>query len=86
MYDFLTKLFNITLPRIRDFQGVPLTAFDKGGNYTLGISEQIVFPEIDYSKVDRIRGLEISFVIKGGSAKISQKLLAYLGMPFEKVK
>lgn len=86
MYDFMTKLFNITLPRVRDFQGVSLSAFDKGGNYTLGISEQIVFPEVDYSRVDKVRGLEISFVIKGGNAKISQKLLALLGMPFEKAK
>jgi large subunit ribosomal protein L5 len=86
MYDFLTKLFNIALPRVRDFQGVPAKAFDKGGNYTLGITEQTIFPEIDYSKVDRVRGLEVSFVIKGGNAKISQKLLALLGMPFEKVK
>jgi large subunit ribosomal protein L5 len=86
MYDFMTKLFGITLPRVRDFQGVSLSAFDKEGNYTLGIAEQIVFPEIDYSKVDRIRGLEITFVIKGGNAKISHKLLTLLGMPFEKAK
>ena len=81
MYDFMTKLFSITLPRVRDFQGVSLTSFDKKGNYTMGLTEQTVFPEIDYSKVDRVRGLEISFVISGGDAKISQKLLALLGMP-----
>ena len=84
MYDFMTKLFTITLPRVRDFQGVSLSGFDKNGNYTLGIAEQIVFPEIEYAKIDRIRGLEISFVIKGGDAKICSRLLALMGMPFEK--
>jgi large subunit ribosomal protein L5 len=62
MEDFMTKLFQIVLPRVRDFQGVSKTAFDSAGNYTLGLTEQIVFPEIDYSKIDKIRGLEITFV------------------------
>jgi len=84
MYDFMTKLFGITLPRVRDFQGVSLKAFDKAGNYTLGLSEQIVFPEIDYSKIDKVRGLEITFVINSGDAKISKRLLELLGMPFRK--
>jgi large subunit ribosomal protein L5 len=84
MYDFMTKLFNIVLPRVRDFQGVAAGAFDAGGNYTLGILEQIVFPEIDYAKVDRIRGLEITFVIKKRNVKIARRLLELLGMPFEK--
>jgi large subunit ribosomal protein L5 len=84
MCDFVSKLVTIVLPRVRDFQGVPRTAFDKNGNYTLGIAEQIVFPEIDYAKVDKIRGLEITFVISGGDVKISQQLLNLLGMPFER--
>ncbi len=84
MYDFMTKLFGIVLPRVRDFQGVSTTAFDKAGNYTLGISEQIIFPEIDYGKIDKIRGLEITFVIKSGNSEISQRLLQLLGMPFKK--
>jgi large subunit ribosomal protein L5 len=84
MYDFMTKLFTIVLPRVRDFRGVSGAAFDNGGNYTLGLSEQIVFPEIDYAKVDKIRGLEITFVISRGDEKISHRLLELLGMPFEK--
>jgi large subunit ribosomal protein L5 len=84
MHDFMNKLFQIVLPRVRDFQGVSLTAFDKMGNYTLGLSEQIVFPEIDYSKIDKVRGLEITFVNTAGDAKISKRLLELLGMPFKK--
>lgn len=84
MYDFMTKLFQIALPRVRDFQGVSLTAFDKAGNYTLGLSEQIVFPEIDYSKIDKTRGLEVTFVSTAGNAKIAKRLLELLGMPFKK--
>jgi large subunit ribosomal protein L5 len=84
MYDFMTKLFEITLPRVRDFQGVPNRSFDKQGNYTLGLAEQIVFPEIDYAKIDKIRGLEICFVITGSQPEISRELLSQLGMPFEK--
>lgn len=84
MYDFMTKLFQIVLPRVRDFQGVSIKAFDANGNFTLGLTEQIVFPEIDYAKVDKIRGLEITFVINSADAKISRRLLEMLGMPFEK--
>jgi large subunit ribosomal protein L5 len=84
MYSFMTKLFQIALARIRDFQGVSLTAFDKQGNYTLGISEQIIFPEIDYSKIDKARGLEITFVTKSPDVKIAKRLLELLGMPFKK--
>ncbi|HBC72315.1 50S ribosomal protein L5 [Candidatus Amesbacteria bacterium RIFOXYB1_FULL_47_13] len=84
MEDFYSKLVTITLPRVRDFHGVKDDAFDKGGNYTLGITEQIVFPEIDYAKVDKIRGLEISLVMNTKDAKISRRLLTLLGMPFEK--
>jgi large subunit ribosomal protein L5 len=85
MYDFMTKLFGIVLPRVRDFQGVSATAFDQSGNYTLGIVEQTVFPEIDYAKIDRVRGLEVSFVLKPKpSVKIAKRLLTLMGMPFEK--
>ena len=84
MYDFLTKLFTLVLPRVRDFQGVSTTAFDKVGNYTLGLSEQIVFPEIDYAKIDKIRGLEITVVVEHSNAEKSRKLLTLLGMPFKK--
>lgn len=84
MYDFMTKLFTIVLPRVRDFQGVPRTAFDKSGNYTLGMPEQIVFPEVDYTKIDKVRGLEITFVNSATDAKQSFRLLELLGMPFKK--
>ena len=85
MYDFVLKLFGIALPRVRDFQGVPVKAFDAGGNYTLAILEQIVFPEIDYGKVDKIRGLQITFVIKTADVTMAKRLLELLGMPFEKI-
>ena len=84
MYDFLSKLINIVLPKVRDFQGVPDKAFDANGNYTLGLTEQIVFPEIDYSKIDKIRGLEVTIVTQSGDGKISKRLLELLGMPFNK--
>lgn len=84
MYDFMTKLFQIVLPRVRDFQGVSQTAFDKGGNYTLGLSEQIIFSEIDYAKIDKIRGLEITFVTNFPNPEIVKRLLQLLGMPFKK--
>lgn len=84
MYDFLTKLITIALPRVRDFQGISTTAFDRSGNYTLGLSEQIVFPEIDYAKIDKIRGLEITLVIRPSDAKISRRLLELIGFPFTK--
>ncbi|MCL4339285.1 50S ribosomal protein L5 [Patescibacteria group bacterium] len=84
MYDFCEKLVKIVLPRIRDFRGVPDTGFDKEGNFTLGLSEQIVFPEIEYSQVDKIRGLEMTFVISGKGKKEARRLLEVLGMPFKK--
>ncbi|HJZ05268.1 50S ribosomal protein L5 [Candidatus Amesbacteria bacterium RIFCSPHIGHO2_01_FULL_48_32] len=84
MNDFITRLFRVALPRVRDFHGVSTTAFDKTGNYTLGLSEQIVFPEIDYSKIDKVRGLEITFVIKNGNGTISRRMLELMGMPFKK--
>ena len=85
MRDFMTKLFKVVLPRVRDFHGVSTTAFDQSGNYTLGLSEQIVFPEIDYAKIDKVRGLEITFVIESGDGKISRRFLELLGMPFKKI-
>ena len=79
----MTKLVTVVLPRVRDFHGVSATAFDKKGNYTLGLSEQIVFPEIDYSKIDKIRGLEITFVNNAGSPETAKKLLEALGFKFK---
>lgn len=84
MQDFLKKLVSIVLPRLRDFQGVPTTSFDGHGNYSLGISEQIVFPEIDYAKVDKARGLEITIVTNTESDDKARKLLEKIGMPFAK--
>lgn len=84
MYDFMEKLVKIVLPRIRDFRGVSEQGFDKEGNYTLGLAEQIVFSEIDYSQVDKIRGLEIIFVISCKNKGEAKLLLTKLGMPFRK--
>jgi large subunit ribosomal protein L5 len=84
MYDFLEKLVKITLPRLRDFRGVPSKSFDKNGNYTLGIIEHTVFTEIDLAKVDKARGMEITIVTSGRDALQSKRLLELLGMPFEK--
>src|SRR5690349_11000113 len=81
---FLDKLINVALPRLRDFQGVSADAFDGRGNYTLGLREQLVFPEIDYDKVDKVRGMEISIVTTAGSDQEGRRLLALLGMPFKK--
>ncbi len=86
MNDFLKKLFAIVLPRLKDFQGVSLKSFDGQGNYSLGIPEQIVFPEIDYSKIDKTRGLEITIVTNTRSDEKAKELLESLGMPFEKGK
>jgi len=84
MMDFLEKLFKITLSRVRDFRGVPKSGFDGHGNYTLGFKEQIVFPEIDYSKIDKIRGLEVTIVTTAYDDQKGEALLKELGMPFEK--
>jgi len=83
-YDFLQKLFTIVLPRIRDFQGVKRGSFDKQANYTLALTEQIVFPEADYDKIDRVRGMEITFATNTKDKKEARMLLEELGMPFEK--
>lgn len=84
MKDFITKLIRIVLPRVRDFHGVSLSSFDGHGNYTLGFKEQIVFPEIDYGKIDKIRGLEAVIVTNAKSDAEGKALLTELGMPFVK--
>ena len=84
MYDFLDKLVNISLPRVRDFRGVSNTAFDGRGNYTLGIREQIIFPEIEYDKVSKVRGMDIVIVTTAKNNEDARELLAELGMPFAK--
>jgi large subunit ribosomal protein L5 len=82
MYDFLDRLVNIALPRVRDFRGVDGNAFDGRGNYTLGIEEQIIFPEVDYDKVERIKGLSVAVVTSSRSDAEGKELLRLLGMPF----
>ena len=84
MYDFLDKLMNISLPRVRDFRGVSDTSFDGRGNYTLGIKEQIIFPEIDYDKVNKVRGMDIVIVTTAKTNEEARALLAEMGMPFKK--
>ncbi|HEU5229513.1 MAG TPA: 50S ribosomal protein L5 [Ktedonobacteraceae bacterium] len=84
MYIFLDKLMNVALPRLRDFQGVSSEAFDGRGNYTLGLREQLVFPEIDYDKVDKVRGMEVSVVTTARTDQEGRRLLALMGMPFKK--
>lgn len=84
MYDFLDKLMNISLPRVRDFRGVSPKAFDGRGNYTLGIREQLIFPEIDYDQVNRVRGLDIVVVTTANTDEEARELLTQLGMPFSK--
>ena len=82
MWDFLDRLTSLALPRIRDFRGIPSKSFDGRGNYSLGFREQLAFPEIDYDKVDRLRGLEISIVTTAKTDEESKRLLELLGMPF----
>lgn len=84
MYDFLNRLVNVCLPRLRDFSGVSATSFDGRGNYTLGLREQIVFPEIDYNKVDKNRGMNITFVTTAKDNEGARALLTELGMPFKR--
>jgi large subunit ribosomal protein L5 len=84
MYHFLDKLFNVALPRVRDFRGVSTKAFDGRGNYTLGLKEQLIFPEIDYDKVDKTRGMDIVIVTTAKTDEESRELLTQLGMPFAK--
>ena len=82
MHDFLDKLFNVNLPRVRDVRGVSPDAFDGRGNYTLGIKEQLIFPEIDYDKIDRVRGMDITIVTTAKTDEEARELLKNLGMPF----
>ena len=82
MYDFVYKLFNVALPRVRDFRGVSGNSFDGRGNYSMGIKEQLIFPEIEYDKVDKLRGMDIIFVTTAETDEESKELLKLLGMPF----
>ena len=84
MYEFLDKLVSVSLPRVRDFRGVSKKAFDGRGNYTLGIKEQLIFPEIDYDKVSKVRGMDIVIVTTANTDEESRELLTQFGMPFQK--
>lgn len=84
MYEFLDKLVNVSLPRVRDFRGVSNNSFDGRGNYTLGVKEQLIFPEIDFDKVNKLRGMDIVFVTTAKTDEEGHELLAQLGMPFHK--
>jgi large subunit ribosomal protein L5 len=84
MYEFLDRLVNLALPRVRDFRGVSADSFDGRGNYALGIKEQIIFPEIEYDKVDKVRGMDIIFVTTAKTDEEARELLRLFGMPFEK--
>jgi large subunit ribosomal protein L5 len=86
MYEFLDRLISVSLPRVRDFRGVSEKAFDGRGNYTLGITEQIIFPEIDIDKVSRINGMDITFVTSGQTNEEAYELLLALGMPFKNAR
>ena len=83
MYDFAYKLFNVALPRVRDFRGVSANSFDGRGNYSMGIKEQLIFPEIEYDKVDKLRGMDIIFVTTAETDEEAKELLKLLGMPFK---
>lgn len=82
MYDFLEKLVNIVLPRVRDFRGVSPKSFDGRGNYTVGLREQVIFPEIDYDKIDKVRGMDITIVTTAETDEEARELLRFVGMPF----
>ena len=84
MYDFAYKLFNVALPRVRDFRGLSDSSFDGRGNYSMGVKEQLIFPEIEYDKVDKIRGMDIVFVTTAKTDEEAKELLTLLGMPFKK--
>jgi large subunit ribosomal protein L5 len=84
MYHFLDKLFNVALPRVRDFRGVSKKSFDGRGNYTLGLKEQLIFPEIEYDKVDKVRGMDVVIVTTANSDEEARELLLQMGMPFAK--
>lgn len=82
MYDFATKLFNVALPRVRDFKGVNPKSFDSRGNYSMGVKEQLIFPEIEYDKIDKVRGMDIIFVTTAKTDEEARALLEMLGLPF----
>ncbi len=82
MWEFLDRLFNVALPRVRDFRGISTTAFDGRGNYALGLKEQLIFPEIEYDKIDKIRGMDIIMVTTAGTDEEARELLSLLGAPF----
>lgn len=84
MYDFLDKLVTVSLPRVRDFRGISKKSFDGRGNYTLGVKEQLIFPEVDYDRVDKVRGMDIVIVTTANTDEESRELLTQLGMPFQK--
>ncbi len=84
MYDFLDKLVTVSLPRVRDFRGISKKSFDGRGNYTLGVKEQLIFPEIDYDRVDKVRGMDIVIVTTANTDEEAKELLTQLGMPFQK--
>ena len=84
MYDFLDRLVNLALPRVRDFRGVSANSFDGRGNYALGIKEQIIFPEIEYDKIDKVRGMDINFITTANTDEEAKELLSLLGAPFIK--
>ena len=84
MYDFFSKLVNVALPRVRDFRGISPKGFDGRGNFSLGVKEQIIFPEIDYDRIDKIKGLNITIVTSAPTNKEGRSLLQLMGMPFKK--
>ena len=84
MYEFVDRLFNVALPRVRDFRGINPNSFDGHGNYSLGITEQLIFPEIDYDKIDAIRGMDIAFVTTAKTDEEARELLSALGAPYAK--
>ena len=83
MFDFMYRLFNVALPRVRDFRGISLNSFDGRGNYSMGIKEQLIFPEIDFEKVDKTRGMDISFITTAKTDEESKELLSLFGAPFK---
>ena len=84
MWSFLSRLVHVALPRTRDFQGVPADSFDGRGNYTLGVREQLIFPEINYDKIDKIRGMEVTIVTTAQTDEEGRRLLGLLGMPYRR--
>lgn len=84
MYEFVDKLFNVSLPRVRDFRGINPDSFDGRGNFTMGVNDQLIYPEIEYDKVDKVRGMDITFVTTAQTDEEARELLTLLGMPFKK--